>query len=192
MNKSSFGLTVSQAAVELPTPLQPGATSAPYKVPMSVTPGMVAPGEPNNNLQVAVKNMHSNSVFYFQMTYQLFVLFKPSPLNPDSFKAKWQATDKATEASVTSQGLPGNGDIAATGLHCKTRIAAVGGAEATTVVGPDGVTRAYHHAATMTNALVMIEMSFKAGFPGCKVSVRSDQPASAQLLVSSIDALLKL
>jgi hypothetical protein len=142
--------------------------------------------------QVAIKNMHSNSVFYFQMSYPLFTLFKASPLNPDSFKAKWQSTDKATEASITSQGLPGNGDIAAIGAHCKSRVAAVGGAEAVTVVGPDGVTRAYHHAATMTNALVMIELSFKAGFPGCKVAVRSDQPAVAQLLATTIDMLFKL
>eukprot|EP01084_Bolivina_argentea_P228949 386552_1 len=93
---------------------------------MSVTPGMVSGGDPNANLQVAIKNMHSNSVFYFQMSYPLFVLFKASPLNPDSFKAKWQSTDKSTEASVTAQGLPGGGDIAATGAHCKSRLASYG------------------------------------------------------------------
>jgi AP-1 complex subunit beta-1 len=192
LNKSSFGLTVSQAAIEFPAPIQPGSTSAPFKVPMTVTPGMVAPGEPNTNLQIAIKNMHSNSVFYCQMQYPLFALFKPSPLDPAAFKAKWQGSDKATEATATCQGLPGNGDIAAIAAHCKTRLASCHGAEAVTVVGQDGVTRAYHHVATMTNVIVMIELSFKAGFPGCKVGVRCDQPSYAPLMAAAIDTLLKL
>jgi len=192
LNKSSFGLTVGAAPIDLGSPLAPGATSTPFKVPMTVSPPMVAPGEPNANLQVAIKNMHSGSVFYFQYAYPLFALLKPSPLDANSFKAKWQSTDKATESSATASGLPGGGDVAATAAFCAARLAAAGHAEAVTVVGPDGVTRAYHHAATLTNVLCMVELSFKAGFPGCKVAVRSDQPPVAPLLRASIEALLIL
>jgi len=58
--------------------------------------------------------------------------------------------------------------------------------------GPDGVTRAYRHALTATNVLVLVELSFKAGFPGAKVTVRSDQAAFAGLLKASVEQLLKL
>jgi hypothetical protein len=194
LNKSSFGLTLGSPGVDLGMPLAPGATSAPFKVPMTVTPGMLAaPGtEPTSTLQVAVKNMHSSSVFYFQHAFPAFVLFKPSPLDPNGFKAKWQATDKATEATSSVAGLPGGGDVPTTAAFCAGRLAAYGGAEAASVVGPDGITRAYHHCLTMTNVLVMVELSFKPGYPGCKLTVRSDQAPFAPTLRAAVEALLKL
>ena len=95
--------------------------------------------------------MHSNTVFYFQMQVPVFVLFRPSGLNEASFKAKWQGIDKATEAAATVNGLPGNGDVAALVAHCRTKLGAAHMAENVNVVGPDGVTRAYFSAVTMTN-----------------------------------------
>ena len=108
LNKSSFGLTPQNPGIQFPTPIMPGS-SAQTLVPMSVTPNMVNPGDPNANLQVspnqcnsestqtqrafhvsrapqvAIKNPHlqgQNSVFYFQMLYQVYVLLKPS--NPSA------------------------------------------------------------------------------------------------------------
>lgn len=136
--------------------------------------------------------MHAGAVFYFQMPYAAFALLKASPLDANAFKAKWQATDKATEAATSVAGLPGGGDVAATAAFCASRLAATGATEAVSVASPDGVTRVYHQALTLTNVLVMVELSFKAGFPGCKLAVRSDQAAFAPLLLASIEQLLKL
>ena len=127
-----------------------------------------------------------------QVPYAPFALLKASPLDPDAFKAKWQAADKAAESSATASPLPGGGDVAATAAFCAGRLAAVGAKEALTVAGPDGVTRAYHHALTLTNVLVMVELSFKAGFPGGKVAVRCDQPAYAAVLRASVEQRRKL
>eukprot|EP00614_Pseudopedinella_elastica_P013838 CAMPEP_0172585616 /NCGR_PEP_ID=MMETSP1068-20121228/5030_1 /TAXON_ID=35684 /ORGANISM="Pseudopedinella elastica, Strain CCMP716" /LENGTH=919 /DNA_ID=CAMNT_0013380151 /DNA_START=21 /DNA_END=2780 /DNA_ORIENTATION=+ len=194
LNKSSFGITVKDAAISLASPVGPGDTSSPVKVTIGCTPAMMAPAgtEPSANLQVAIKNMHANSVFYFTMPVPLFALFKASPLDTESFKAKWQACDKALESSATASGLPGGGDVAATAAFCAGRLRGAGAAEAVTVTGADGVTRAYHHAATMTNVLVLVELSFKAGFAGCKVAVRSDQPAYAPVLRAAVEQLLKI
>ena len=136
--------------------------------------------------------MHSNTVFYFQMQVPVFVLFRPSGLNEASFKARWQGIDKATEAAATVNGLPGNGDVAALVAHCRTKLGAAHMAENVNVVGPDGVTRAYFSAVTMTNVGVLIELSFKQGFPGCKCVARSDKPQYAALLRASIEQALKL
>jgi len=155
---------------------------------------MAAPGtEVSGNLQVAIKNMHASSVFYFQCPVPVAaVLLKPSPLDTAAFKAKWQGSDKAAESSATATPLPGGGDVAATSRFCADRLGAHGMAEAVTVVGADGVTRAYHHALTLTNVLVLVELSFKAAFPGCKVTVRCDQPQYAAAIRATVDQLLKL
>jgi len=198
LNKSSFGLTVQGSAqVDLPVPLKQGQTSAPYKLTLGCTPGMLsAPGPegPTATLQVAMKNMHSGGVFYFAVPVPVACcLLKPSPLDPAAFKAKWQAIDKASEQAGTATPLPGGGDIAATAAFCGARLGAAGMGEAVAAFsGPDGVTRAYRHALTATNVLVLLELSFKAGFPGAKVTVRSDQPAFAGLLRASVEQLLKL
>jgi len=197
LNKSSFGLTVKAPAMALPAPVLPGQTSAPFKVAMACTPAMMAPAgsEPNALVQVALKNMHSGGVFYFAIPVPLFALLKPSPLDPDAFKAKWQGTDKAGESSATVQGIPGGGDVGATRAHCKGRLEGAVGApcEAVSVAGPDGVTRAYYHALTLTNVLVLAELAFKPGFPGCKLTVRSDRGAPyAALFRASLEQLLNL
>jgi AP-1 complex subunit beta-1 len=198
LNKSSFGLTVQGSAqVDLPVPLQQGQTSAPYKLTLGCTPGMLStpgPEGPTATLQVAMKNMHSGGVFYFAVPVPVACcLLKPSPLDPTAFKAKWQAIDKASEQAGTATPLPGGGDIAATAAFCGSRLGAAGMGEAVAPFsGPDGVTRAYRHALTATNVLVLVELSFKAGFPGAKVTVRSDQAAFAGLLKASVEQLLKL
>jgi hypothetical protein len=195
LNKSSFGVTVQAAAIDLGGPIPPGQAARPFRVPLAVTPAMMAaPGaEVTGTLQVAIKNMAAGSVFYFQCPVPVAAcLLKASPLDTQAFKAKWQGADKALESSATATPLPGGGDVAATGRFCAGRLGAHGMAEAVTVVGPDGVTRAYHHACTLTNVLVMVELSFKAGFPGCKVAVRCDQPAYAAVIRASVEQLLKL
>ena len=53
LNKSSFGISNPAQApgFTFPAPIAPGATGS-VSVPLSVAPGMVAPGDPNANLQV--------------------------------------------------------------------------------------------------------------------------------------------
>ncbi len=142
-----------------------------------------------------MKNLHSGAVFYFQMPFAPYLFLKAAP--PDAaaaFKAKWQGEGaKAGEASGSVAGLPGGGDVGATAAFCAGRLGAVGASEAAPLsAGADGVVRSYHHALTLTNALCMVELSFKAGYPGCKLALRCDQPAYAPLLRASIEALFKL
>lgn len=189
LNKNSFGLVPSNANVSFPAPIQPQQTSS-FTVPMTVTPAMLAPGEPNTNLQVAVKNMHSGQVFYFTMPYNLFVIFKPSPLDTEAFKAKWAGINPAQTASCTVSPLPGNGNAQATGAACQAKLNFVHAKQALST-NTDGVQRVYYHCATMTNVLALVELSFKEGFNGCKLSVRSDQAQYAEVLKSTVEALLK-
>jgi len=189
LNKSSFGLVPTNAAISFASPLQPGG-KAPFSVPLNVTPQMLAQGEPNQNLQVAIKNMHTQAVFYFQMAYNLFSLFKPSTIDTESFKQKWSAIEAGRTAACTVSPLAGAGDVAAMSKHCADRLKAVHATEAVTAT-VDGVQRAYFHVSTMTNAVMLLEISYKAGFNGCKVSVRCEQQQYAEVLRATVEALLK-
>ena len=234
LNKSSFGISNPAQApgFAFPAPIAPGATGS-VSVPLSVAPGMVAPGDPNanlqvrfstasppfpfpgtfclhfavhvkcldrlsgptayfqNRLQVAIKNMHSNAVFYFQVHVPLFVLFRSSNLDEAGLKTKWQAIDKSTEAASTVNGLAGNGDVAQMVASCTAKLTATHMVENVKVAGQD-LTRLYFSAATMTNVLVLVELSFKQGFQGCKCVIRTDKPQYAAVMRAAIEQVLKL
>ena len=104
-------------------------------------------------------------------------------------KAKWGSIDPASTASstVTDMTCPpsvdgATGKLTSLNLPLAVKIPA----------GPDGVERAYYSAVTFTNITVLVELAFKAGFNGCKLSVRTDQPQYAELARSSIEKLLKM
>jgi hypothetical protein len=58
--------------------------------------------------------------------------------------------------------------VAQMGAACAAKLSSVFAKEALTT-NTDGVQRVYYHVATMTNVLLLLELSFKAGFSGCKV-----------------------
>uniref|UniRef100_A0A7S2WFD7 AP complex subunit beta n=2 Tax=Rhizochromulina marina TaxID=1034831 RepID=A0A7S2WFD7_9STRA len=188
-NKNSFGLVPANASVNLPAPIMPGA-SAPYTVPLSATPQMLAPGEPTTSLQIAVKNMHTQAVFIFPVTFQLFALFKPSGLDTETFKAKWSGIDPAMTAASTVSPLPGAGDVPSMLSACDSKLQSVYATQALTT-NTDGVQRSYYSVSTVTNATMLLELSFKAGFNGCKISVRCEQQQYAALLKAAVEALLR-
>jgi hypothetical protein len=135
--------------------------------------------------------MHSNAVFYFQMQVPLFVLFRSSNLDEAGLKTKWQAIDKSTEAASTVNGLAGNGDVAQMVASCTAKLMATHMVENVKVAGQD-LTRLYFSAATMTNVLVLVELSFKQGFQGCKCVIRTDKPQYAAVMRAAIEQVLKL
>jgi len=188
LNKSTFGLAPTNAAIQFPAPVAPGATGS-FSVPMTVTPSMVAPGPASAVLQVAIKNMHTQTVFYFQYPYPLYALFKSSGLDSPAFQAKWGTIDPASAASstVTDMACAATPDAAAAKLSALGLPLAV-----RTPAGADGVERAYFSAMTMTNCTVLLELAFKAGFNGAKVTVRCDQVDKAEVAKAAVESMLRL
>lgn len=187
LNKSSFGLAPQQPAVAIPTAIMPGTTGT-ATVAMTVTPGMVAPGPPNTVVAIAIKNMHTNAVFYFNVNYSLHVLFKPAGLDAATFQARWGQVDPATTATSTVTDLA----IPATADAVTAKLASFGLASTVTVPpGPDGVSRSYFAASTLTNVVALLEIAFKAGFNGVKVSVRASQPQCAEVIKATVETALR-
>ena len=73
-NKSTFGLMPANPQMQFAVPIMPGA-SAPFSLPLTVSPQMVNPDAPNLGLQIAIKNMHSASIFYFAMQLPMWTVF---------------------------------------------------------------------------------------------------------------------
>lgn len=187
LNKSSFGITPQNAAITFAQPIMPGATGA-HSVPLTVTPGMLAPGAVNTVLQVAIKNMHTNAVFYYQLNYSLHVLLKSSGMDSPTFQQRWGQVDPATTATSTATDLA----VPATSDAVAGKLARYGLAVAVNVpAGPDGVSRTYFSASSLTNVVAMLEIAFKAGFNGVKVSVRTSQPQFAEAFKTLVETALR-
>ena len=77
----------------------------PSSLPLTVNPAQVNPADSSLNLQVAMKNLSTNAVFYFGIPYTIDILFVPAPI-PDvqSYVQLWKGFDESLEVSVLVNG----------------------------------------------------------------------------------------
>lgn len=120
-NKNTFGIAVGQPTVNLSVPVANGrsdlfnyftpctlchfysVTSA--SLPLMVNPAQVNPADSSLNLQVAMKNLSSNAVFYFGIPYTIDILFVEASI-PDvqSYVQLWKGFDESLEVSALVNG----------------------------------------------------------------------------------------
>ena len=74
-------------------------------VPLTTNPNFLNAQEPTLNLQAAMKNLHSNAVFYFLIPNTLDTLLIPSaPLEITSLVATWKSIEESQEVSALVSG----------------------------------------------------------------------------------------
>jgi hypothetical protein len=74
-------------------------------VPLIANPQFVNPQESTLSIQAAIKNLATNSVFYFTIPVALECLFAPgSSMDLNSFVAAWKGVDESQEASAVVNG----------------------------------------------------------------------------------------
>jgi AP-1 complex subunit beta-1 len=183
LNKSTFGVTPLQPAVQFAQPLGPGQT-ANHVLPMGVNPAAVNSSvAPNLAIQVAVKNMTTNDVVYFQTELDLCAIFIESgAIEKSQFIPQWQAIAEANEHYFTVPVGGRNADAVAelakqSCVHFVAKRAV------------DGKEIAYFSIKTMTNVVALFEFTFD-GSGSAKVCLKTEQKAFCGVLQKAIETLL--
>lgn len=182
LNKSTFGVVPMQQQIQFPQPLAQGQTTS-HTLPMGVNPAFVnSTVPPNLNIQVAIKNLTSNDVLYFQSELDLSAIFvEAGGIEKSQFIPQWQAISEANEHYFNVQTGGRNADAIAELLK-KYNVFFV----AKRAV--DGKEVAYFSLKTMTNVVALFEFTFD-GSGNAKVCLKTEQKAFCGVLQKSIETL---
>merc|ERR1712216_178247 len=186
LNKSSFGLFPAAAQVNFNPPLTQGGKQT-HSIPMTINPNHVAPGAPNLNVQAALKNMQTGTVVYCQATVNFAVLFaEDGLLEKGNFLGLWKGIDESKEVYSTVMDLPTVNIDAITQKFARNNIFHIAKRSV-----PDNTEVAYYSIKTVTNLVILLELTFKQGVNGCKVCVKTEQPPIAPLTQQCVEQILK-
>eukprot|EP00633_Aureoumbra_lagunensis_P001793 CAMPEP_0197288852 /NCGR_PEP_ID=MMETSP0890-20130614/6034_1 /TAXON_ID=44058 ORGANISM="Aureoumbra lagunensis, Strain CCMP1510" /NCGR_SAMPLE_ID=MMETSP0890 /ASSEMBLY_ACC=CAM_ASM_000533 /LENGTH=908 /DNA_ID=CAMNT_0042759869 /DNA_START=150 /DNA_END=2876 /DNA_ORIENTATION=- len=197
-NKSALGLAPAKAQIPFIPPVPPNGGSSPAVVPIVANSNMLAPTsalDPSTTtltLQVAMKNSDTGSIFYFAVPVPFEVLFSPDgAVERSTFIEMWKSIDDSLETYSTVSDLPTGPSIDAASAKLQARRAfhvarrTVPNAQGTEVVffsiktlGPQP-----HH--------FLVELTFKAGLPACKVCVKTTSQPFANLAKTAIETILR-
>ena len=184
-NKNTFGICPASAQLVLSSAVSNGS-STPARINLAVTPQMLNQSETNLNLQVAIKNSTTGTVFYFTAPIAMECLMAANPaMEIQNLITTWRSIDEALEASVVVNDLPTT-DIEA----IKSKLAAHNiNFSAAKEVQP-GQHVVYFSCKTITNSSFLVELKFKAGMNVAKVSVRSPNKGLSELCKATVGKLL--
>ena len=195
LNKNAFGLSPATQQIICNPPITQGATGKNY-VELVVTPSMVAPqqaGSPANpQVQVAIKNMQTGSVFYFAVNFNLEALFSPEgTMERSSFIESWKSIDDTKELYGTVGDLPQSScDIDS--VIEKFKINNVFFIARRPVPNAEGQEVVYFSMRTQTNMEFLAELTFKQGVNACKICLKSESAGYGPLCKAALESLLKL
>lgn len=185
LNKNAFGLAPLNPQMNLPQAVANGSVCA-YSLALTVNPAMVNPADTAMTLQAAIKNMATNSVFYFVVPVELDAVFSAgSAMDVTAFASAWKSMDEAAEAAVVIKDLP---SIDQEAIKAKLAAKDVAFIVARDIPGQEGQRAAYYLAKAAGTAL-FVELKFKAGMNVCKITVKSaNKPMSesAKLAVAKV------
>ena len=153
---------------------------------MTVSPGCVnASATPPNSVQVAVKNMTSGEVAYFQITYDLEVLFSENgKLGKTEFITEWKNISDSNELYTQVQTFSNDVDAITERLGQKNVFDI-----ARRTVG-DNQQVVYLSLKTVTNVQVLLELTFTPGQSGCRLCIKMNKPAMGQLFQQTLVKIL--
>ncbi|CAN0100635.1 unnamed protein product [Scytosiphon promiscuus] len=191
LNKNTFGIVPAQQQMTFDQPLAPGA-SAPYSLPMSISPAMLAPpGTPvGAPVQTALKNMQTGAVLYFNIPVDaLGTMIAPAgPMGRDQFLAAWKSVDDSLEVSKEAQGLPFSGDVSAVTQKLQARnIYFVAGREA-----PGQQIVYYSFKVVQLHMLAEVTLPAGGSAASPRLCIRSEAPPYAPLALQLLEAALRL
>lgn len=183
LNKSTFGVVPMQQQVTFPQPLGPGQ-SVSHALPMGVSPGFVnASVAPNLGLQVAIKNLTSGEVLYYQSDLELPAIFMENGgLEKTEFINMWKGISEANEHYFSLPTGANRSVDAVSDLLKHSNVFYVAKR------GLDGKEIAYFSIKTMTNLVALFEFTFD-GSGATKVCLKTEQKAFCGVLQKSLELL---
>jgi len=190
-NVNTFGLTPKDPQIVFATPVPMNGT-APFVVPLTSIPQMVAQGQPPSlQLQVAIKNMGTQAVFYFAIPINMEALFASSgQIDKSNFINAWKAIDDSLEVSSVIQDVPNSSVDAVTQRFAANNILFIARRPSP---GAPGQESAYFSAVTITQPPThfLLELTFRQGISAVKVAVKTQAGPLAGLAGATIANLLK-
>jgi AP-1 complex subunit beta-1 len=195
LNKNAFGLSPATQQVVCNPPISVGSSGKAF-IELVVTPTMLAPlpsGQPANpQVQVAIKNMQTGSVFYFAINFNLEALFSTDgTMERSSFIESWKSIDDRNELYGTVSDLPvGSADIDS--VINKFKANNVFFIARRPVPNAEGQEVVYFSMRTQTSMEFLAELTFKAGVNACKICLKTENSAYGALAKTALEALLRV
>ncbi len=193
LNKNAFGLSPVNQQIICNPPVAPGSKGSAY-VEMAVNPNMLtplAPGQPvSPQVQVAIKNMHSGSVFYFAVNFNFEAFFTPDgAMDRAAFIESWKSIDDRNELFGTVPDLmPASVDIEQ--VQAKFKANNVFFIARRPVPNAEGQEVVYFSMRTPTGMEFLAELTFKQGLNACKVCIKTENIAYGPLVKTALESLL--
>ena len=194
LNKNAFGLSPASQQIVCNPPIKPGS-SGKATVELVVTSSMLAPlpsGQPAvPQVQVAIKNMQTGTVFYFAVNFNLEALFSSEgTMERSSFIESWKSIDDRNELYGTVSDLPPSSVDIDTVIN-KFKANHVFFIARRPVPNAEGQEVVYFSMRTMTNVDFLAELTFKQGVNACKICLKTENSAYGALAKQALESLLR-
>jgi AP-1 complex subunit beta-1 len=194
LNKNSFGLSPASQQVVCQPPI-PAGSSGTAAVELVVTPNMLAPiqaGQPASpQIQVAIKNMATGSVFYFAVNFNLEALFTADgTMERSTFIEAWKSIDDRNELYGTVSDLPPSSVDIDTVIN-KFKANNVFFIARRPVPNAEGQEVVYFSMRTVAQMEFLAELTFKQGVTACKICLKTESAPYGPLAKLAIESLLR-
>jgi AP-1 complex subunit beta-1 len=194
LNKNSFGLSPASQQIVCNPPIPPGGSGLTF-CELVTTPNMLAAvpsGQPASpQIQVAIKNMATGSVFYFAANFNLEALFSPDgAMERSVFIESWKSIDDRNELYGTVSDLPRDStDIDF--IQQKFLAHNIFFIARRPVPNAEGQEVVYFSMRTLTGLEFLAELTFKQGVNACKVCLKTENSSYGLLAKAAIERLLR-
>lgn len=194
LNKNAFGLSPSSQQIVCNPPITQGASGL-AGCELVTTPNMLAPvqnGQPAPpQVQVAIKNMQTGSVFYFAANFNFEALFSPDgAMERSVFIESWKSIDDRNELYGTVSDLPRDSvDIEL--VQQKFQAYNIFFIARRPVPNAEGQEVVYFSMRTLTGMEFLAELTFKQGVNACKVCLKTENASYGPLAKASLERLLR-
>jgi AP-1 complex subunit beta-1 len=194
LNKNSFGLSPASQQIICNPPIKVGS-SGKASVELVVTPTMLAPlpsGQPAPpQVQVAIKNMQTGTVFYFAVNFNLEALFSAEgTMERSAFIETWKSIDDRNELYATLERLPAE-SLDIDSVINKFKANNVFFIARRPVPNAEGQEVVYFSMRTVTNMEFLAELTFKHGVNACKICLKTESAAYGALAKLALESLLR-
>eukprot|EP00980_Cylindrotheca_fusiformis_P010250 scaffold2277_cov137-Cylindrotheca_fusiformis.AAC.5 len=194
LNKNAFGLSPASQQIVCNPPIPQGASGSAV-VELIVTPSMVTPIQPGQNaspqVQVAIKNMATGTVFYFAVIFNLEALFSPDgTMERASFIESWKSIDDKNELYATVSDLPAS-SVDIDSVISKFKMYNCFFIARRPVPNAEGQEVVYFSMRTTTSMEFLAELTFKKGINACKICLKTENAPYGPLAKAAIESMLR-
>lgn len=191
LNKNSFGLSPASQQIVCQPAIAAGSKGY-SSVQLQITPAMLnkQEGQPAGaQVQVAIKNMGTGTVFYFAATFNLEALFSSDgALDRTTFIDSWKEIDDRKELYSTVADLPTTTIKEVQDKFAVNNVFLIAQRPVPNTVGQEVV---YFSMKTITGMTFLAELTFKEGVNACKVCLKTESIAYGVLAKVALENLLK-